>query len=183
MGSVTAGLGYSSASIAVLGYRWENPIWSMLKKLVRQNWMNSLLVCPVLFAFMYCIYLSQLQSSSSMCICVFTCYMCFHIGSGVRVAVVSPEIRGFLCSCFLCSISRSMLGKLTILFKAWKDEHRKTMLSLPLFKVTALLSLATQLNCLSLSKKKGPHRSGGLFSHNIMRLVGVFCFFEEGLVS
>lgn len=43
----------------------------------------------------------------AVCVLVYSPATCFHIGSGVRVAVGSAEIRRFVCSCFLFSVTCS----------------------------------------------------------------------------
>lgn len=161
-GSLTAGLRYSSAGWAgVLATAEANP-FRVCK--ARAPWlealMNSLSLCSVLFTSYVCECL-HIKALGFMCICVFTCYKCFHIGSGVRVAGASAEMRGFCCSCF-SSHFMWHAGRVTILIvQSMKEWHRKTALSLPQSKVTALLSLATQLNFFCLWTSRGDAKGGG----------------------
>ena len=93
-----------------------------------------------------CVWTSPHQSSTFMCVCVFTCHMCFHMGSGERVAVASAEIRGFSSSCFSYFSCGMLRGLPYWLSRAWKSETERTVLSPLQFKVTGLLSLAAQIH-------------------------------------
>lgn len=94
-----------------------------------------------------------------MCVCVFTCHACLSIGCVVSVALVSPEIRGLFSSCFPCF---SCVVLLVLKQDCSKHERRKTTLPVPQSKVTALLSLTTQLNfCLRTQVKRTSKAEGG----------------------